>query len=185
MTIRFSEWAAWSERANLPGTDHGGVYLIAKGYNLGRRPSVRNPTRRIIYIGYTKEPLRERLEGFDRSCRGSRGHQAGVLYFRDNICTNFDDLVEDARQAHNLSREGARNYVRNSEAFRNLLPQFGELWDNQSRHVKVAVWAPTSGWIHRFRRLPRKFHLQFVEAKLQVKFVEKHHRLPKYNRRFG
>ena len=72
---RFSNWARWSKRNELPGIRYPGVYVCALGpaTDDDKSFSWRND---IVYIGMTnaKAGLRGRLEQFDSSWTGAPKH---------------------------------------------------------------------------------------------------------------
>lgn len=185
MTIRFSKWTPWSGRNKLAGVGSPGVYLIAESHGLQGMPSVRDLTRKIIYIGCSEKPLRSRLNSFNRACTRGNGHQAGRRYFGDRIYPDFEGKIEEASRTLLLNRRSAIKRVRDSAEFKRHLPTFENIWRQRRKRIKVAIWCPTNRPMRNYPKLTPEEQLKFVEARLQVQFVKQHQRLPKYNRRFG
>jgi hypothetical protein len=81
-TVRFSRWAAWSEREALPNLERPGVYAICVTKSrLASTPFKWLPD--ICYFGMTnsKGGLRSRLRQFDRTLRVAIAH-GGADRFR-------------------------------------------------------------------------------------------------------
>ena len=186
MTIRLSKWTKWADRNDLPNLDKKGVYLIAEGRGINGRPSVRDLTDKTIYIGCTpKGPLCRRLHKFDQACKGHTGHPKGRAYFAENICPEFMQAVECEVARLGVKPRQARQKIRSSAEFQHRLEEFADLWEERQKRIKLAVWIPTKRWKERYPELSEELQIRLVEAKLQVRFVEQHRCLPKYNMTFG
>ena len=92
MSIRVSKWCAWTERQNIPGINDPGVYAIARRVKRGARPDL--CSKRIIYVGYTEQTLRGRLNAFDRASEGRRGHAGGSSFFGKHICQGLEGRID-------------------------------------------------------------------------------------------
>jgi hypothetical protein len=78
----FSKWFKWSERDQLPGLKHPGVYILAiSSSNIGGQPF--RWSSHVKYIGMTNSQggLKSRLRQFDNTIRGKEGH-GGACRFR-------------------------------------------------------------------------------------------------------
>ena len=183
MSIRFSNWCAWTNRQDMPGIDKPGVYAIARSVKRGTRPDLRS--RKIIYVGYTEQTLRGRLNAFDRASGGKKGHAEGNSLFGKHICHGLKDRIDELVIKLGLNRRDAAIEARLDANCENRMSEFAETWARKSQVLSVSVWVPTARWEESYSDLPVRERLKFVEAKLLVNFVRKNKKMPELNRTFG
>lgn len=182
MRVQFSPWYAWEDRQDIPNINESGVYVIGRRVNRNVTPDL--CSKRIVYVGYT-EKLSRRLTQFERSCQGEREHAGGISFFEAHICRDFRDRVDRLHAKKGLSRRDATKRARSEANFVGRKHEFAETWQRKKQSLSVAVWVPCRRWKTTFKGLPKREQLKFVEAKLQVDFVRKNKKLPKFNKTFG
>ena len=184
MSIRFSKWYAWTERNDdIPEIDESGVYIIARDVEPDSRPVLHS--REIIYVGYTEQPLRVRLDAFDRSSKGGKGHAGGNSFFAKYTCRGLAKKINRLCREKSLSRRAAAKEARLYFDCENKdkMGKYAKTWARKSQALSVAVWVPTDQWKGHWK-LSEREQLKFVEAKLLVDFVRKNKELPELNRTF-
>ena len=183
MRIRFSYWYTWTQRQEIPGINESGVYVIARRVKRGARPDL--CSKKIIYVGYTEQTLRGRLNSFDRASEGRKGHAGGNSLFRKHICRGLEDRIDELFSELDLNRRDAAIKARREADCENRMPEFAETWARKRRALSVAVWVPTAWWERSYSDLSMRERLKFVEAKLLADFVRKNKRMPEINKTFG
>ena len=183
MSIRFSNWCAWTDRQDITGINEPGVYAIARRAKRGARPDL--CSKKIIYVGYTEQTLRGRLNAFNRASKGRGGHAGGNSFFRKHICRGLEDRIDELFSELDLNRKNAAIEARREADCENRMPEFAETWAQKRRALSVAVWVPTARWERSYSNLPIRERLKFVEAKLLVDFVRKNKKMPELNKTFG
>lgn len=183
MSMRFSNWCAWTERQDISGINGPGVYAIARGVKRGSRPVL--CSRKIIYVGYTEQTLRGRLDAFDRASEGKKGHAGGNSFFGKHTCPGLKARIDQLRCEQHLNRRDAAMEARREADCVNRMSEFAETWARKRRALSVTVWVSTARWERSYSNLPIRERLRFVEAKLLVDFVHKNKRLPELNKTFG
>ena len=180
MSIRFSKWYAWTKRKDIPEIDESGVYVIARDVEPDSRPDL--CSRKIIYVGCT-EKLRNRLNAFDRSSKGGKGHAGGNSFFAKYTCRGLAKKINQLCREKSLNRRDAAKKARSELNCEIRMDEFEETWKRKRRALSVAVWVPTARW-KGYPELSEREQLEFVEAKLLVDFVRKNKELPELNRTF-
>ena len=183
MKIQFSSWYAWTDREHIPSIEQSGVYIVARRVKRHIKPDL--CSSKIIYIGYTEKPLLSRLEKFDSACGGKGGHAGGNSFFRTRICPELQGRIDELRSTEGLNQKDASKQARSELHIKKCMPDFAKAWRREMKSLSVAAWVPSASWKKNLSGLPAREQLKFVEAKLQVDFVRKNKRLPKYNKTFG
>ena len=157
MKIQFSRWYKWcsirKRPAVIPNTP--GVYIIAEKADPNTVP---DPiSENVIYIGQSMK-LRARLQAFDRTCDGKRGHAGG----RTLRASRFNNNPPGSQW------ESLRNDL--SIAF--WRPDY----DTSPSVPETSIASPEN-----LARDLKQARIRFVEAKLLLDFVLENSQLPECN----
>lgn len=184
MRVQFSRWYAWEDRRGIPNINESGVYVIGRRVNRKITPDL--CSKRIVYVGYTEKILlSNRLDLFEKACQGEPRHAGGNSFFETHICPELGERIDILHAEEGLSRRAASKKARSEANLVRRKREFAEIWQREKQSFSVAVWVPSRRWKTTFKGLPKREQLKFVEAKLQVDYVRKNKRLPKYNKTFG
>jgi hypothetical protein len=172
-SIVFSPWVHWTKRAEIPGSNLPGVYLLARFSEPPQQKEADPLTEEIVVIGQSRRSLRGRLNEFHAAVFGSGGnHSEGDRYRKKNYPDAMKALYVAAMHSSPLQwRDWAKQ---DDEYLTTLLHTSIENVHQFKKYIET--YAPA-----RIKGVFNNAWIMYVERYLLLQFVFKWGKLPECN----